>query len=90
MKWVGSQEAQAGFNAIKGSVPCRSDVDVSDYPPFLQDQFEDFSNASSNPLTIAHGDGVTPSQDVALKDAMSRFIDNRNVDATTEALITAI
>jgi glucose/mannose transport system substrate-binding protein len=90
MKWAGSQEAQAGFNPIKGSVPCRTDVDVSGFPPFLQDQFDDFSSASSNPLTIAHGDGVTPSQDVALKDSMSRFIDNKNVEATTEALLTAI
>ncbi|MFB6219207.1 MAG: ABC transporter substrate-binding protein [Halobacteriaceae archaeon] len=90
MKWVGSAEAQAGFNPIKGGVPCRTDVDVSDFPPFLQDQFDDFKNAQSNPLTITHGDGVTPNQGVALKDAMSRFISSKDVSATTSAVLTAL
>lgn len=90
LEWVGTAEAQQAFNQLKGGVPCRTDVDVSDYPPFLQDQFDDFSNADSNPLTIAHGDGVTPQQDVALKNAISRFMENRDVAETTGQLLDAV
>lgn len=90
MKWVGSREAQRGFNPLKGAIPCRDDVEVGEFPPFLQRQFDDFSNAEADTLTIAHGDGVTPNQDVALKDAMSRFMEQRDAEVTAEALITAM
>jgi glucose/mannose transport system substrate-binding protein len=89
MLWVGSAEAQRMFNPIKGAIPCRSDVDISEFNPFLQDQFDDYQN-TTGVLTVTHGDGATPQQGTTLKNAMSRFIEQQNVQATAPALRDAM
>jgi len=89
MSWVGSAEAQRRFCPIKGAIPCRGDVDVSEFNPFLQKQYEDFQN-TTGVLTLAHGDGATPQQGTALKNAMARFMDQGNVSATASALQDAM
>jgi glucose/mannose transport system substrate-binding protein len=89
MQWVGSADAHRMFNPIKGSIPCRSDVDVSEFNAFLQRQFEDFNN-TTGVLTVTHGDGATPQQGTSLKNAISRFMDNENVESTAAALRDAM
>ncbi|MFB6192092.1 MAG: extracellular solute-binding protein [Haloarculaceae archaeon] len=89
MRWVGSAEAQRIFNPIKGAIPPRSDVDVSEFNPFLQKQFDDYTSATGV-LTVTHGDGATPQQGTSLKNAMARFIENENVSATARALRDAM
>ncbi len=89
MQWVGSAEAQRVFCDPKGAIPCRTDVDLSEFSPLMQEQFEDFQS-DTGVLTLAHGDGVSPQQGTSLKNAMSRFMDNRNVEATAGALMDAM
>lgn len=89
MQWVGSAEAHRLFNPIKGSIPCRSDVDVSEFNQFLQNQFDDFNN-TTGVLTVTHGDGANPQQGTSLKNAISRFMDQQNPESTAPALRDAM
>lgn len=89
MQWVGSAEAQRTFCQLKGAIPCRGDVDVSEFNAFLQKQYEDYQNTTGI-LTLAHGDGANPQQGTALKNAMARFMDQRNVEATASSLADAM
>lgn len=89
MRWVGSAEAQRIFNPIKGAIPPRADVDVSEFNALLQRQFEDYSN-DTGVLTVTHGDGATPQQGTSLKNAMARFIEREDPDATGPALRDAM
>lgn len=89
MSWVGSAEAQREFCQLKGAIPCRGDVDVSEFNAFLQKQYDDFQNTTGI-LTVTHGDGATPQQGTALKNAMARFMDQQNSQATASALRDAM
>jgi glucose/mannose transport system substrate-binding protein len=89
MRWVGSAEAQRMFNPMKGAIPPRADVDVSEFNELLRSQFEDYQN-DTGVLTVTHGDGATPQQGTSLKNAMARFIEREDVDATAPALRDAM
>ena len=89
MEWVGSAEAQRRFCQPKGAIPCRTDVDMSEFSELLQNQAEDYQSGTGI-LTLAHGDGVTPQQGTSLKNAMARFRDQGNVQATAQSLMDAM
>lgn len=89
MRWAGSAEAQRMFNPLKGAIPPRADVDVSEFNALLQRQFQDYQS-DTGVLTVAHGDGATPQQGTSLKNAFSRFVERENVEATAPALRDAM
>jgi hypothetical protein len=64
-------------------------VDVSEFNELLRSQFEDYQN-DTGVLTVTHGDGATPQQGTSLKNAMARFIEREDVDATAPALRDAM
>jgi len=88
--FVGSKAALKRFNGEKGSIPPRGDVDLSDFPEFLQQQQNDFKSSRQQPLSIAHGLCVTPSQFVDAKTAIANFIVRRDVRTTTDELVTVL
>ena len=89
LSYCGSAEGQVLFNAEKGSIPPRSDADVSQLNTFQQDQFEDFNNADSQPPSTQHGLAVSPAIATNIGEAFSGFLESYNVEGTAESLINA-
>src|SRR6516165_7331121 len=85
---VGSKEAQETFNAMKGSIPVRTDVDKSKlgvYQRWSMDSFDrDVLLAS-----CVHGEVVPASFQQELNEAISLFVADRNVERFTAALVQA-
>jgi len=89
LSYCGSAEGQVLFNAEKGSIPPRSDADVSELNQFQQDQFEDFNSADNQPPSIQHGLAVSPGVGTEIGGAFSGFLESYNTTGTAEALINA-
>ena len=88
LEMVGSKEAQETFNAMKGSIPVRTDVDKSKlgvYQRWSMDSFDrDVLLAS-----CVHGEVVPASFQQELNEAISLFVADRNVERFTAALVQA-
>ena len=89
LSYCGTTEAQVLFNAEKGSIPPRSDADVSELNQFQQDQYEDFNSADNQPPSIEHGLAVSPGVKTNVSSAFSGFLENYDAGATADALIDA-
>ncbi|WP_324663525.1 ABC transporter substrate-binding protein [Haloarcula sediminis] len=89
LSYCGSAEGQVLFNAEKGSIPPRSDADVSSLNQFQQDQYEDFNNADSQPPSIQHGLAVAPGVKTNITSAFSGFLEESDASATADDLIDA-
>jgi len=91
MKFVGSAEAQIAFNQYKGSIPTRTDVDMSQFGPYLQETAEDFADAEYRPPTLQHGLAVTSQKMTQLNEVISgEFTGPYNVDAATTGFLDAV
>ena len=55
---VGSAEGQKAFNLAKGSIPARTDVPPTDFPPYQQSAMEAFKT-NQIVSSIAHGAAVS-------------------------------
>jgi glucose/mannose transport system substrate-binding protein len=89
LSYCGSAEGQVLFNEKKGSIPPRSDADVSSLNDFQQDQYEDFNAADNQPPSTEHGLAVTPGVRTNIKNAFSGFLESNDAAGTAEALIDA-
>ncbi|ACV47938.1 MULTISPECIES: ABC transporter substrate-binding protein [Halomicrobium] len=91
MAFVGSEAAQVAFNQYKGSIPTRTDVDMSAFGPYLQETQEDFANAEERPPNLQHGLGVDSETMSTLNDVISsEFSGPYNVEAATSGFIDAV
>ncbi|QZX98938.1 ABC transporter substrate-binding protein [Halobaculum rubrum] len=91
LEFVGGETAQVAFNQYKGSIPTRTDVDMSDFGPYLQQTAEDFADADERPPNIQHGLGITAEQRSTLNDVISsEFSGPYNVDAATQGFVDAV
>lgn len=91
MEFVGSETAQVAFNQYKGSIPTRSDVDMTEFNQYLQDAAVDFQNAEHRPPTLQHGLAVTADKMSALNDVISSsFTGPYEVDAATSGFLDAL
>ncbi|GAB3676082.1 ABC transporter substrate-binding protein [Halopiger thermotolerans] len=89
LSYVGSTDAQERFNPLKGSIPPRVDVDESQFPPFLQQQIEDFRNAKGQPPSIAHGAAVRPELRGEAENAIDAYLGNFSPDDHAADLLSA-
>ena len=89
LSYCGSSEGQVLFNKEKGSIPPRSDADVSSLNQFQQDQFEEFNNSDNQPPSIQHGLAVVPGVATNIADAFGGFLESGNPSRTAEDLINA-
>jgi len=87
LEFMASPDALETLNRVKGSIPPRSDVPMDAFPPMLQEQFEDFQRARHFPA--GHAMQVSPEVFMDAKIAMSEFVADRDVEATTQALVDA-
>jgi len=87
LSYCGTAEAQVLFNAEKGSIPPRSDADVSSLNGFQQDQFEDFNAADSQPPSVEHGLAVSPGVKTNISSAFSSFLESADPASTADDLL---
>lgn len=86
LRVVGSKEGQDGFNPAKGSIPARTDADLSVYDEYQLSAMEEFKTNILTP-SLQHGAAAKQSFvfdfDVALNDMLA----SRDVAATQAQLV---
>ena len=87
IEYCSTVDAQERFNPPKGSIPPRTDVPTDEFPPFLQDQMEDFEASDEQVTSISHGSGLEPDQASEVEEAFAVFTDNWDPDETTQELV---
>lgn len=88
LKTLGTVEAQAAFNPLKGSIPARTDVPEDGFTDYGKWSMADFKTAALVP-SCAHGQAASPAFQQAFYDANLQFVTDRDVDALVMALVDA-
>ncbi len=88
LRLIVSQEGQDTFNSLKGSIPVRTDVDVSKYDDYQRSAISDFWKARSMFPSVVHGSGAPQSFKLKLTDIVADFIVDRNVDKAAADMTT--
>jgi len=89
--FVGGTDAQVAFNQFKGSIPTRTDVDMGEFGPYLQDVQEDFANADERPPNLYHGLGVSGDVRTQLEEVISsEFTGPFNPEAAASGFVDAV
>lgn len=88
LKLCGSKEGQDAFNPLKGSIPARTDPDLSLYDVYLKSAIEDFGTDTITP-SIAHGAAVSETWSAAIGDVMTLLVANRDVEEAAAAFQSA-
>jgi glucose/mannose transport system substrate-binding protein len=88
LEMVGGKEGQETFNALKGSIPVRSDVDKSKLSAYQRWSMASFHNDALLPSCV-HGEAVPAIFQQELNDAISLFVADRNEERFTRALVRA-
>lgn len=77
---IGSAEGQKAFNLAKGSIPARTDVAPTDFPPYQQSAMKSFKS-DQIVSSIAHGAAVSLAWNADISTAISKFYTSKD-DAT--------
>jgi glucose/mannose transport system substrate-binding protein len=88
LRIVGSREGQDAFNPIKGSIPARTDPDLSVYDEYLLSAMEDFRSDTLVP-SIQHGAAAKQSFVLDYAIAINVLATRRDVAAAQAALVRA-
>jgi glucose/mannose transport system substrate-binding protein len=88
LKAVGSKEGQEAFNPLKGSIPARTDVDRAKFGPYHNWSMDSFAADALVPSEV-HGSAAPSAFQLAMEEAVTAFVVDRNVDAFSAALVKA-
>jgi glucose/mannose transport system substrate-binding protein len=88
LELVGSKEAQEAFNALKGSIPVRTDVDKRKVCVYQQWSTASFHHDELL-ASCVHGEAAPTTFQQELNSAISIFVADRNVERFTGALAQA-
>ena len=88
LKSVGSVEAQAAFNPLKGSIPARTDVPMDSFSDYHKWSAASFAGDHLVP-SAAHGLATTPAFKQAFYDAAIAFVTDKDVDTLVQTLADA-
>jgi glucose/mannose transport system substrate-binding protein len=88
LEMVGSKEAQEAFNALKGSIPVRTDVDKGKLGVYQQWSLASFHHGALL-ASCVHGEAAPATFQQELNDAISLFVLDRDVERFTGALVLA-
>ncbi|MCK4241682.1 MAG: extracellular solute-binding protein, partial [Candidatus Atribacteria bacterium] len=88
LKVLGSKEGQYSFNKAKGSIPARTDIDISDYNDYLKSAARDWQNDAISP-SVMHGAAASEGWTTEYKDIISLFVSRPDVSYAQKALVTA-
>ncbi|WP_041330292.1 ABC transporter substrate-binding protein [Roseiflexus castenholzii] len=81
----GSREGQDAFNPKKGSIPARTDANVSLYDEYLQYSIKAFGSEKLAP-SVVHGAAAPEAYMTEYGNALNVFASDLDVDAVVEAL----
>ena len=85
---IGSDDGQKAFNLAKGSIPARTDVPSTDFPPYQQSAMAAFKSDKIAP-SIAHGAAVSQSWNSDISSAISKFYGSKNQATLIADLVAA-
>jgi glucose/mannose transport system substrate-binding protein len=88
LRICGSREGQDAFNPIKGSIPARTDPDLSKYDEYLLSAMEDFKSNTLVP-SIQHGAAAKQSFVLDYAIGINLLATNRDVAEAQAALVQA-
>jgi glucose/mannose transport system substrate-binding protein len=88
LRVVGSREGQDAFNPIKGSIPARTDPDLSVYDEYLLWSMDDFKSNVLVP-SIQHGAAAKQSFILDYAIAINNLATNRDVAQAQQMLVQA-
>jgi len=88
LKTVGTVEAQAAFNPLKGSIPARTDVPMDSFSDYHKWSAASFAGDSLVP-SAAHGLATTPAFKQAFYDAAIAFVTDKDADVFVQTLADA-
>lgn len=88
LKLCASKEGQDAFNPVKGSIPARTDADVSKYGVYLQTALADWSVAQLAG-SLAHGVVANNAWNTEIDGALGLYLADRNVSSFQSALAAA-
>lgn len=80
---------QLAFSKAKGSVPIRTDVDVSSLSPYQQSAAREL-RADTVLLSIVHGEAMPPRLQQGFYDAVATYVRSRDVKAFRDTLTDAM
>jgi glucose/mannose transport system substrate-binding protein len=85
IKVCGSQEGQAAFNPLKGSIPARTDVSPSGFDVVSQQFMAEFKTDTLVPSS-AHGSATPANFASGVNDELGQFLIKQDVNATAGKL----
>jgi glucose/mannose transport system substrate-binding protein len=88
LRVIASPEAQVAFNKKKGSSPWRTDVDKSKFGSYQQWAVESFASDNLVP-SVTHALAAPAGFVQSYYDAVTRFVQSRDVDGFANALSQA-
>ncbi|MFE5336681.1 ABC transporter substrate-binding protein [Isoptericola sp. NPDC056573] len=88
LETVGSAEGQEAFNKAKGSIPARTDIDMSTFGEYQQSAAEAFKS-DTIVSSLAHGAAVPVAISTAITDATSKFTSGASDLATFQSELAA-
>lgn len=88
LKVLGSKEGQYSFNKAKGSIPARTDIDISDYNDYLKSAARDWQKDAISP-SVMHGAAASEGWTTEFKDITFLFVSRPDVSYAQKALVTA-
>ncbi|WP_374712765.1 ABC transporter substrate-binding protein [Symbiobacterium terraclitae] len=88
LKVLGSKEGQDVFNPLKGSIPARTDADVSKYDEYSKEAMQDWSTNKLTP-SIAHGSAASPGFSEKITQVITVFVTTGDVDQAVADLVAA-
>ena len=86
---IADPEIQLAFSKAKGSVPIRTDVDVSSLAPYQQSAAEALRTRTVL-WSIVHGEAMSPQFQTGFYDAVESFVRSRDPKAFTDTLTDAM
>ena len=88
LKVAGSKDGQDAFNPVKGSIPARSDGDVSLYNVYLKSAMDDW--ASDTVVgSLTHGVVANDSWKSEIDTALGLYLQSKDVNTFQAALVAA-
>ncbi|AWB27380.1 ABC transporter substrate-binding protein [Halococcoides cellulosivorans] len=87
LEFAGSPTGLRTFNRIKGAIPPRGDVSLDAYPPFLQDQYQDFQ--ASREQVGSDALETHPERFIEAKAAIASFVTHRDVSKAVGEFVEA-
>jgi glucose/mannose transport system substrate-binding protein len=85
---LGSVEGQDAFNPLKGSIPARTDADLSKYDEYGKQTIQDFKTAELVP-SLTHGSAAPEGFVTKVHQAVNIFVTQKDTKAFIDTLVSA-